>query len=50
MKTQLKPNDLMDSPSVTLDFSGKSPMEIFEFFFDDETLSFIVEESKRYDC
>ena len=50
MKTQLKPNDIMDSPSVTLDFSGKSPMEIFEFFFDDETLSFIVEELKRYAC
>ena len=50
MKTQLKPNDIMDSPPVTLHFSGKSPLEIFEFFFDVETLSFIVEELKRYAC
>ena len=50
VKTQLKPNDIMDSHPVTLDFSGKSPLVIFEFFFDDETLSFIVEESKRYAC
>ena len=50
VKTQLKPNDIMDSHPVTLDFSGKSPLVIFEFFFDDETLNFIVEESKRYAC
>jgi len=46
VKLQL-PRKNLNETATFMDFTGKSPVEIFEFFFDNECMNYIVEETNR---
>jgi len=49
VKPQL-PRKNLNETATFRDFTGKSPVEIFEFSFDNECMNYIVEETNRYVC